>query len=98
MKEGEEIVRRLRNCWKVKKMKEGYEKSKEADKIDALTQMFMESEQARANERAAEANARAREEMSKQLDPLANLAYLNAAAQAQRDKFRPGESVIWLYN
>ena len=32
--------------------------------------------------------------MSKQLDLLANLAYLNAAAQAQRDKFRPGESVI----
>ena len=39
-----------------------------------------------------------REAMSKQLDPLANLSYLNAAAKAQRDKFRPGESVIWLYN
>ena len=75
-------------------MKEGYAKSEEAGKIDALTQMFMESEQARANERAAEAKARRREAMSKQLDPLANLAYLNAAAQAQRDKFRPGESVI----
>ena len=76
------------------RMKEGYEKSQEAGKIDALTQMFMESEQARANEKAAEARARRREQMSKQLDPLANLAYLNAAAQAQRDKFRPGESVI----
>tara|TARA_A100001201_G_scaffold72454_1_gene66061 strand:- start:4319 stop:5221 length:903 start_codon:yes stop_codon:yes gene_type:complete len=76
------------------RMKEGYEKSQEAGKIDALTQMFMESEQARANEKAAEARARGREQMSKQLDPLANLAYLNAVAQAQRDKFRPGESVI----
>jgi muramidase (phage lysozyme) len=76
------------------RMKEGYEKSQEAGKIDALTQMFMESEQARANEKAAAAKARRREQMSKQLDPLANLAYLNAAAQAQRDKFRPGESVI----
>ena len=76
------------------KMKEGYAKSQEAGKIDALTQMFMESEQARANEKAAEAKARRREQMGKQLDPLANLAYLNAAAQAQRDKFRPGESVI----
>ena len=76
------------------KMKEGYAKSQEAGKIDALTQMFMESEQARANEKAAEARARRREQMGKQLDPLANLAYLNAAAQAQRDKFRPGESVI----
>lgn len=76
------------------KMKEGYAKSQEAGKIDALTQMFMESEQARADEKAAEAKARRREQMSKQLDPLANLAYLNAAAQAMRDKFRPGESVI----
>ena len=76
------------------KMKEGYEKSQEAGKIDALTQMFMESEQARADEKAAEAKARRREQMSKQLDPLANLDYLNAAAQAMRDKFRPGESVI----
>ena len=76
------------------RMKQGYEKSQEAGKIDALTQMFMESEQARANEKAAAAKARRREQMSKQLDPLANLAYLNAAAQAQRDKFRPGESVI----
>lgn len=76
------------------RMKEGYEKSQEAGKIDALTQMFMESEQARANEKASAAKARRREQMSKQLDPLANLAYLNAAAQAQRDKFRPGESVI----
>ena len=76
------------------KMKEGYAKNQEAAKIDALTQMFMESEQARADEKAAEAEARRREQMSKQLDPLANLAYLNAAAQAMRDKFRPGESVI----
>ena len=76
------------------KMKEGYEKNQEAAKIDALTQMFMEAEQARADERAEEANARRREKMSEQLDPLANLAYLNAAAQAMRDKFRPGESVI----
>ena len=76
------------------KMKEGYAKNQEAGKIDALTQMFMEAEQARADEKAAEAKARRREQMSKQLDPLANLAYLNAAAQAMRDKFRPGESVI----
>ena len=40
------------------RMKEGYEKSQEAGKIDALTQMFMESEQARANEKAAAAKAR----------------------------------------
>ena len=60
----------------------------------ALTMSSSLCEQARANEKAAEARARRREQMSKQLDPLANLAYLNAAAQAQRDKFRPGESVI----
>ena len=76
------------------KMKEGYAKNEEIAKVDALTEMFMESERARANEKAAEARARRREAMSKQLDPLANLAYLNAAAQAMRDKFRPGESVI----
>ena len=75
-------------------MKQNYEESEQAGRIDALTQMFMESEQARANERAAEAKARRREAMKKQLDPLANLAYVNAAAQAQLDKFRPGESVI----
>tara|TARA_R100001509_G_scaffold153386_1_gene114225 strand:- start:1178 stop:2098 length:921 start_codon:yes stop_codon:yes gene_type:complete len=76
------------------KMKEGYAKNEEIAKVDALTEMFMESERARANEKAAEARARRREAMSKQLDPLANLSYLNAAAKAQRDKFRPGESVI----
>ena len=76
------------------KMNEGYEKGQQNEKIDRLTEMFMESERARANERAAEARARRREAMSKQLDPLANLSYLNAAAKAQRDKFRPGESVI----
>lgn len=76
------------------KMNEGYEKGQQNEKIDRLTEMFMESERARANEKAAEARARRREAMSKQLDPLANLAYLNAAAEAQRNKFRPGESVI----
>lgn len=76
------------------KMNEGYEKGQQNEKIDRLTEMFMDSEQARADEKAAEAKARRREQMSKQLDPLANLAYLNAAAQAMRDKFRPGESVI----
>ena len=76
------------------KMNEGYQKGQQNEKIDRLTKMFIESEQARADERAAEAKARRREAMSKQLDPLANLAYLNAAAQAMRDKFRPGESVI----
>ena len=76
------------------KMNDGYQKGQQNEKIDRLTEMFMESERARANERAAEAKARRREAMSKQLDPLANLSYLNAAAKAQRDKFRPGESVI----
>jgi muramidase (phage lysozyme) len=76
------------------KMKEGYAKNEEIAKVDALTEMFMESERARANERAAEAKARRREAMSKALDPSAQLAYLNAAAEAQRSKFKPGESVI----
>jgi len=76
------------------KMNENYKKEQESEKIDRLTDMVMESEKARADERAAEAKTRRREAMSKQLDPLASLAYLNAAAKAQRDKFRPGESVI----
>ena len=92
-KDNEERFEKFKNDV-LAKMNEGYQKGQQNEKIDRLTQMFMESEQARANEKAAAARARRREQMSKQLDPLANLAYLNAAAQAQRDKFRPGESVI----
>ena len=92
-KDNEERFKKFKNEV-LTKMNEGYEKGQQNEKIDRLTEMFIESERARANERAAEAKARTDEEMSKQLDPLASLAYLNAAAQAQRDKFRPGESVI----
>ena len=76
------------------KMNEGYEKGQQNEKIDRLTEMFLESEKARADERAAERKTRIREAISEKLNPLASLDYLNAAAKAQRDKFRPGESVI----
>ena len=76
------------------KIKDVYEKSKENDRIDTLTKLFMESEQARVREKEEAARTARREKMSEALDPLNQLAYLNAAAEAQRGKFKPGESVI----
>lgn len=76
------------------KMNDVYQKSLENEKIDTLTKLFEASEQARIREKEEEARAARREKMSKALDPLAQLAYLNAAAEAQRSKFKPGESVI----
>tara|TARA_R100001509_G_scaffold138180_1_gene92279 strand:+ start:635 stop:1528 length:894 start_codon:yes stop_codon:yes gene_type:complete len=76
------------------KLKDGYKKGQQNEKIDRLTEMFMESERTKANEKIAEAMRLRREKMDKQLDPLASLAYLNAIANTQRDKFKPGESVI----
>ena len=76
------------------KMNDVYQKSLENEKIDTLTKLFEASEQAQIREKEEEARSARREKMSKALDPLAQLAYLNAAAEAQRSKFKPGESVI----
>ena len=69
------------------------EKSEQRGQIEALTEMFLESERRRAEEKQRELLQKRRSDMQKKLDPLASLAYFQAASKAAGKQFKAGQPV-----
>ena len=69
------------------------EKSEQRGQIEALAEMFSESERRRAEEKQRELLQKRRSDMQKKLDPLASLAYFQAASKAAGEQFKAGQPV-----
>jgi len=77
----------------VKDIYSALENSEQRGQIEALAEMFAESERRKYEKEQQELLQKRRRDMQKKLDPLASLAYFQAATKAAQREFQTGQPV-----